>query len=134
MNVYIVCTVTRRSKQGILQLLCSLSDACDPSWRNTRDGIIGLAYAVSIMAFILGAAMVWTHIYYHKSKQIQYLRQLRNIMEWVQLFQPKLSHGKQEASCFFVNIVGPWNAIKHIKWFVLFLVATHRLVLTQSCY
>ena len=51
-------------------------------------------------------------------------------MEWVQLFQPKLSNGKQEPSCIFVNIVGPWNPIKYIKWFALFLVATHCLVLT----
>ena len=54
--------------------MCSnLSDACDPSWRSTRDGLIGSAFVVSIVAFIFGAAMVWTHIYYHKSKEILFL-------------------------------------------------------------
>ena len=63
-----------------------LLDACDPSWRSTRDGLIAIAFTVSIVAFILGAATIWTHIYYHKSKQIQNLRQLRHILDWVQLF------------------------------------------------
>ena len=59
------------------------SDACDPIWRSTRDGLIGSAFAVSIVAFISGTAMVWTHIYYHKGKEIQ---NLRHFMDWVQLF------------------------------------------------
>ena len=29
---------------------------------------------------------------------------------------PKLSHSKQEASCIYVNFVGPWNAIKALYY------------------
>ena len=46
------------------------SDACDPSWSSMRDGLIGTAFGVSMVAFISGTAMVWTHIYYHKGKEI----------------------------------------------------------------
>ena len=34
------------------------ADACDPSWRSTRDGLIAIPFTVSIVAFILGAATI----------------------------------------------------------------------------
>lgn len=47
------------------------SDVCDPSWRSTRDGLIGLAFAVSIVAFIFVAVEVWAHVLYNKSEKLQ---------------------------------------------------------------
>ena len=46
----------------------SLSDACDPNWRSTRDGLITSAIGAFIVAYIFAAAAVWIHVYYHKSK------------------------------------------------------------------
>ena len=47
------------------------SDACDPSWRNTRDGRIGSAVAVSILTFFLAVAGVLVHVYYHTGEKIR---------------------------------------------------------------
>ena len=44
-------------------------DACDPKWRSTRDGLIGSAFAVSIVAYIFAAAAVLVHVHYHKSEK-----------------------------------------------------------------
>ena len=46
----------------------SLSDACDPSWRNTHDGLITSASSAFIVAYIFAASAVWVHVYYHFSK------------------------------------------------------------------
>ena len=47
------------------------SDACDPNWRNIRDGLIGSAFAVSSLAFTFVAVEVWVHICYNKSEELQ---------------------------------------------------------------
>ena len=86
-KVYVLgCKCTMVVKRSMLISFAFPLDACDPKWRSTRDGLIGSAFTVSIVAFILSAAMIWTHIYYHTSKQIRNLRQLKHVVDWVQLF------------------------------------------------
>ena len=50
-----------------------LTDICDPSWRSTRDGLIGSAFVVSIVAYGFAAAAVWVHVYYHNGEKIKIL-------------------------------------------------------------
>ena len=58
--------VVKRSR--LLQMFFP-SDACDPSWRSTRDGLIGSAFAASIVAYIFAAAAVFVHVHYHKGEK-----------------------------------------------------------------
>ena len=49
----------------------SFSDACDPSWRSTRDGLIGSAFAISIVAYIFTINLMCVHVYWHNSEELQ---------------------------------------------------------------
>ena len=49
----------------------SLSDACDPSWHSTRDGLTYSAFAISIMAFIFTANRICVYIYWQKREELQ---------------------------------------------------------------
>ena len=44
-----------------------LIDACDPTWRSTRDGLFISGFVASILSFILAALVVWIHVYYNYS-------------------------------------------------------------------
>ena len=41
------------------------SDACDPSWHSSRDGLTYSAFAISIVASIFTANLICVHIYWH---------------------------------------------------------------------
>ena len=58
-------------RKQVITVGVSISDPCDPSWRSTRDGLIGSAFGASIYAYILAAAAVWVHVYYHKGEELQ---------------------------------------------------------------
>ena len=67
-----------RNKQGgkkkwVITAVVSLLDACDPSWRSTRDVLIGSAFGASIVAYSFAAATVWVHVCYHIGKKAQVL-------------------------------------------------------------
>ena len=49
----------------------SLSDACDPNWRSTRDGLTYSAFAISIVAYILTANLICVYIYLQISEELQ---------------------------------------------------------------
>ena len=46
----------------------SLSDACDPSWRLSRDGLIVAGFVVSILVFILAIILLIIAFCLHKKK------------------------------------------------------------------
>ena len=45
---------------------CSLSDACDPRWRLSRDGLIIAGFVVSIVVLILAIILLIIAFYLHK--------------------------------------------------------------------
>ena len=49
-----------------------LTDACDPSWRITRDGLFISGFVASIVPFILATLVVWIHVYnnYDKGEEL----------------------------------------------------------------
>ena len=47
----------------------SFSDACDPSWHSTRDGLSYSAFAISIVALIFTGNWICVHIYWHKTRE-----------------------------------------------------------------
>ena len=49
----------------------SLSDACDPNWHSTRDGLVFSALAVSIVVYIFAATLICIHVYWHRSEELQ---------------------------------------------------------------
>ena len=65
-------TYTRVVKTRLLQLFFSLSDACDPTWRSTRDGLTYSALAVSLFAFIYTANWICVHIYWQKCEELHF--------------------------------------------------------------
>ena len=58
-------------KKYVITVGASISYTCDPSWRSTRDGLIVSAFVASIVAYILAAAAVWVHVFYHKGEELQ---------------------------------------------------------------
>ena len=66
-----VHTCTGMVKTRYFLLLFSLSDACDPSWRSTRDGLTYSAFEVSILAYISTTIMFFVHVYLNRSEEIQ---------------------------------------------------------------
>ena len=55
----------------MLYLFSLFSDACDPKWRNTRDGLIGSGFAASILVVIFSSSVVLFHICWHISEGLQ---------------------------------------------------------------
>ena len=47
------------------------SDACDPSWRSTRDGMVISAFVVSIVAYIFTINLICVHAYWHNGEELQ---------------------------------------------------------------
>ena len=49
-----------------------LTDACDPSWRITRDAWFISGFVASIVSFILAVLVVWIHVYsnYDKGEEL----------------------------------------------------------------
>lgn len=43
----------------------------DPNWQLQRDALIGSAFAVSIVAFIFAAAVVWVRVYHSRGKDLR---------------------------------------------------------------
>ena len=66
-----VHTCTGMVKTRYFLLLFSLSDACDPSWRSTRDGLTYSTFVFSIVAFIFTANWICAHAYWQRSEELQ---------------------------------------------------------------
>ena len=66
-----VHTSTSVVKQVTFSCFFSLSDACNPSWRSTRDGRTYLAFVYSIVAYIFTATLICVHVYYNRSEELQ---------------------------------------------------------------
>ena len=52
-------------------VVISLSDSCDPSWQNGRDGLIIGGFAATIIAYSLSVGAIWLHVWYHAGEEIK---------------------------------------------------------------
>ena len=52
-------------------VIISLSDSCDPSWQNRRDGLIIAGFAATIIAYSLSVGAIWLHVWYHSGEEIK---------------------------------------------------------------
>ena len=49
----------------------SFSDACDPSWRSTRDGMTYSAFAISIFTSNFTINLIFVHICWHNIEEVR---------------------------------------------------------------